>query len=155
MTENEQNFMDVEGLHCVRHDTSALEGWLMMHGLRRVLCGGESFPVRKGKLAVVASEPLLQKEIDFIAEMSAGGGCPPVGAFLEQTGNIVGVVDFEVAEATDLPGWDGSPNPVILSNPHWLLDGNLVPVPPDVILSDNSRSERRSARNSSRGRRGR
>ena len=38
------------------------------------------------------------------------------------------MTDFEVVESTDLPGWYGSPNPVILSNPHWLLDGHLVPV---------------------------
>jgi len=149
-------FVDVAGVRCVRHDTSALEGWLIMHSLRRVLCGGEDFPSSSGKLAVIASQPLMQKEIDFINEMSRDGSCPPVGAFLEQTGSIVGVVDFEIERETDLPGWDGTPNPVLLFNPHWFMEGKLVPVPPDMFLPDERRDERRhGARVSARGRRGR
>jgi len=154
--EDNESSIEVAGVRCVRYDTSALEGWLAMHSLRRVICGGEDFPSRRGKIAFVASQPLMQKEIDFIEEMSADGGCPTVGTFLEQTGSIVGVVDFEVAEKTDLPGWDGTPNPVILSNSHWFIDGALVPVPPDVFPSDERRADRRhNTRVSPRGRRDR
>ena len=106
-----------------------------MHGFRRVLCGGDASPARSGKVAHVASHGLMQKEIDFIEQMSGTGDYPPLARFLEQSG-IIGVTDFEVVESTDLPGWDGSPNPVILSNPHWLLDGHLVPVPPDFVIDD-------------------
>lgn len=134
--EVQDGFVEVAGVLCVRHDTSALEGWLIMHGLRRVICGGDEFPLRGGKLAVIASQPLMPKELDFIGEMSAGGSFPPVEDFLEQTGKVIGVVDFEVVRKTDLPGWDGTPNPAILSNPHWLKDGKLVPVPPDVLWSE-------------------
>jgi len=152
--EDNEAHVDVAGIRCVRYDTSALEGWLIMHSFRRVICGGEDFPTPSGKLAVVASLPLMQKEIDFIEEMNADGSCPPVGAFLEQFGSIVGVVDFETAVVTDLPGWDGTPNPVILSNPHRLKDGKLVPVPPDVFLPDERRDDRRhGARASARGHR--
>ena len=154
--ENENLYIEIAGVRCVRYDTSALEGWLMMHSLRRVICGGEGFPARRGKLGIVASAPLMQKEIDFINEMSGSGSCPPVGAFMEQLGQIVGVVDFEVATETDLLGWDGTPNPVILSNPHWFEDGELTPVPPDVFVSDGCQSgRRRRARITGRRSRGR
>ena len=148
--EIQNEFIDVAGVRCVRYDTSALEGWLMMHGLRRVICGGEDFPSRCGKLAVIASQPLMQKEIDFIGEMSAGGSCLPVGTFLEQMGRVVGVVDFEVVQETDLPGWDGTPNPVVLSNPQWFMNGSLVPVPPDVFVSDEHRTRRNPRERASR-----
>jgi len=143
MQSEEEMYVDVCGVRCLRHDTSALEGWLIMHNLRRVLCGGEDFPLKRGKLAVVSSCPLMQKEIDFIEEMSSTGGCPPVGAFMEMFDEVVGVVDFEVREKTDLPGWDGSPNPVLLSNPHWFRNGKLEPVPPDVYVDDDRHGDHR------------
>jgi hypothetical protein len=148
--EYDDMYIEIAGLRCVRHDTSALEGWLIMHSFRRVICGGEVFPVKRGKLGIVASDPLMQKEIDFINEMSADGGCPSVGTFMNQYGTVVGVVDFEVVSETDLPGWDGTPNPVILSNPHWLENGELIPVPPDVFLSEDRHGERRRPRFSGR-----
>lgn len=136
---DEDMFIDVDGIRCLRYDTSALEGWLIMHSMRKVLCGGDDFPVKRGKMAIVASDPLMQKEIDFIEMMSATGGCPPVGVFMEQQGTIVGVVDFEVVKETCYPGWDGSPNPVVFSNPHWLKNGKLVPVQPDIFIDDDRR----------------
>ena len=133
---NDDMMVEVDGLSCVRNDTSSLEAWLIMHSLRRVLCGGEDFPSKKGQVAHFASCGLMQKEIDFIEGMSATGGCPPLGKFTEQSG-LIGVTDYEVVAETDLPGWDGSPNPVVLSNPRWYIDGKLVPVPPDIIMEDN------------------
>ena len=133
---NDDMMVEVDGLSCVRNDTSPLEAWLIMHRLRRVLCGGEDFPSKKGQVAHFASCGLMQKEIDFIEGMSATGGCPPLGKFTEQSG-LIGVTDYEVVAETDLPGWDGSPNPVVLSNPRWYIDGKLVPVPPDIIMEDN------------------
>ncbi len=146
--------IEVDGVECVRNDTSALEAWLMMHGMRKVLCGGEDFPGRKGQIAHLASLPLMQKEIDFIEEMHRDGCYPPVGEFMAQSG-IIGVTDYEVVESTDLPGWDGSPNPVILSNPRWYIDGKLVPVPPDIYLDDErrgsgGRNNRKTGRRSGR-----
>ena len=132
---NDDMMVDVDGLKCVRNDTSSLEAWLIMHSFRRVLCGGEDFPDKKGQVAHFASCGLMQKEIDFIEEMNATGACPPVGMFMEQTG-LIGVTDYEVVDETDLPGWDGSPNPVVLSNPRWYIDGKLVPVPPDITMED-------------------
>ena len=144
--------VEVDGLKCVRNDTSSLEAWLIMHSFRRVLCGGEDFPDKKGLVAHFASCGLRQKEIDFIEEMNASGSCPPVGMFMEQSG-LIGVTDYEVVDETDLPGWDGSPNPVILSNPRWYRDGKLVPVPPDIIMEDNSRNGLRHGRQRSSARR--
>ena len=149
---NDDMMVDVEGLSCVRNDTSALETWLIMHSLRRVLCGGEDFPDKKGHVAHFASCGLMQKEIDFIEEMSATGGCPPVGMFMEQS-DLIGVTDYEVVDETDLPGWDGSPNPVVLSNPRWYIDGKLVPVPPDIIMEDGQRAGPRHGGQSSSARR--
>ena len=133
MAENET--ITVCGIECLVNDTSALEAWLVMHSFRRVLCGGDTFPAKKGTIAHVASQELLQKEIDFIEEMSATGGCPPLKEFIKRKG-IVGVTDFEVVESTDLPGWDGTPNPVLLSNPRWFMDGKLVPVLPDIFIEE-------------------
>jgi len=146
--------IEVDGIKCLRNDTSALEAWLIMHSLRRVLCGGEDFPMKKGQIAHIATQGLMQKEIDFIQEMNAGGSCPTVGMFMEQSG-VIGVTDFEVVEETILPGWDGSPNPVILSNPRWYLDGKLIPVPPDRFLTEEEecRPRGRGARLSGRRRR--
>ena len=144
--------VEVDGLKCVRNDTSSLEAWLIMHSFRRVLCGGEDFPDKKGLVAHFASCGLMQKEIDFIEEMSASGSCPPVGMFMEQSG-LIGVTDYKVVDETDLPGWDGSPNPVILSNPRWYRDGKLVPVPPDIIMEDNPRNGLRHGKQRSSARR--
>ena len=150
---NDDMMVDVDGLKCVCNDTSSLEAWLIMHGFRRVLCGGEDFPARKGHIAHFASCGLMQKEIDFIEEMNATGAYPPVDMFMEQSG-LIGVTDYEVVEETDLPGWDGSPNPVVLSNPRWYIDGKLVPVPPDVIIDDGpSAGSRHGGNRSSRRRR--
>ena len=149
---NDDMMVDVDGLKCVRNDTSSLEAWLIMHSFRRVLCGGEDFPDKKGQVAHFASCGLIQKEIDFIEEMNATGACPPVGMFMEQTG-LIGVTDYEVVDETDLPGWDGSPNPVVLSNPRWYIDGKLVPVPPDMIMEDSPHDGLRQGRQRSSVRR--
>ena len=149
---NHDIMVEVDGLKCVRNDTSSLEAWLIMHSFRRVLCGGEDFPGKKGQVAHFASCGLMQKEVDFIEEMSATGGCPPVSMFMEQTG-LIGVTDYEVVDETDLPGWDGSPNPVVLSNPRWYIDGKLVPVPPDIVMEDGPRSGSRHGRQRSSARR--
>ncbi len=149
---NDDMMVDVEGLKCVRNDTSSLEAWLIMHSFRRVLCGGEDFPDKKGQVAHFASCGLMQKEIDFIEEMNVAGTCPPVGMFMEQSG-LIGVTDYEVVDETDLPGWDGSPNPVVLSNPRWYLDGKLVPVPPDKIMEDSPQDGSRHGRQRSSARR--
>ena len=137
--------IEIDGIKCLVNDTSSLEAWLVLHSLRRVLCGGDDFPMKRGTIAHVASRGLMQKEVDFIEELSASGGCPSVGEFMSQSG-VIGVTDFEVVESTDLPGWDGSPNPVILSNPRWYIDGKLVPVPPDVFLDDGRSADRRRGR---------
>ena len=149
---NEDMMVEVDGLKCVRNDTSSLEAWLIMHSFRRVLCGGEDFPGKNGQIAHFASCGLMQKEIDFIEEMNATGACPPVGMFMEQTG-LIGVTDYEVVDETDLPGWDGSPNPVVLSNPRWYIDGKLVPVPPDMIMEDSPHDGLRQGRQRSSVRR--
>ena len=41
--------VEVDGLKCVRNDTSSLEAWLIMHSFRRVLCGGAASPDKKGQ----------------------------------------------------------------------------------------------------------
>ena len=145
------NVMEIDGIKCLVNDTSSLEAWLVMHGFRRVLCGGKDFPMKKGTMVHVASCGLMQKEVDFIEEMSASGGCPSVGEFMSQSG-VIGVTDFEVVESTNLPGWDGSPNPVVLSNPRWCIDGKLVPVPADVFLGDGGSADRRRGKLSGRRR---
>ncbi len=128
------DMMEVAGIQCHVHETSALEAWFMMNGFRQVICADEP-PAQRGTLVVVASEPLAAKEENFILEMSATGGCPPLNAFLEISG-IVGVVDFHVESTTDLPGWDGESIPVVLSNPRWFRDGKLIPVPPPIIMDE-------------------
>ena len=55
--------MMADGDECYVNHTSALECWLIMHSMRRVLNGGEDFPKRKGRLVHVASDPLQPKEI--------------------------------------------------------------------------------------------
>jgi len=127
--------MNIDGLDCYIQETTALEAWFAMHGFRRVLCSDSPPPARTGRLVFIACLPMEPKEADFIREMSATGEMPPVEAFLEISG-VVGVTDFEVVEKTDLPGWDGTPNPTVLSNPRWYIDGKLVPVPPDLIVPD-------------------
>ncbi len=135
--------MDVAGIHCYVHDTTALEAWFMMNSLRQVICADEP-PAQRGTLALVVSQPLLPKEENFIVEMSRTGECPSLDKFLEISG-LVGVVDFHVEETTDLPGWDGDSIPIILSNPRWFRDGKLVPQRPPTILPDEP--ERRPRRN--------
>ena len=132
--------MMADGDECYVNHTSALECWLIMHSMRRVLNGGEDFPKRKGRLVHVASDPLQPKEIAFIEEMHAGGACPSVKMFEAQFGTVVGVTDFEVRETTTLPGWDGSGKPAVLSNPKWYQDGVYVPVPPDYQMSEDGAS---------------
>ena len=53
--------MMADGDKCYVNHTSALECWLIMHSMRRVLNGGEDFPKRKGRLVHVASDPLQPK----------------------------------------------------------------------------------------------
>ena len=142
--------IEICGLQCLRDDTSALEAWLMMHSLRRVICGCDELPSRRGTFAHFATVPLQPKEIAFIEQMARDSGFPPVEVFRLQHG-LVGVTDYEVVESTVLPGWDGTPYPVVLSNPRWFRDGILVPVPPDICLDDGdqpapSRRERRLRR---------
>ena len=132
--------MMADGDECYVNHTSALECWLIMHSMRRVLNGGEEFPKRKGRIVHVASDPLQPKEIAFIEEMHAGGACPSVKMFEDQFGTVVGVTDFEVRESTILPGWDGSGKPAVLSNPKWYQDGVYVPVPPDYQMSEDGAS---------------
>ena len=132
--------MMADGDECYVNHPSALECWLIMHSMRRVLNGGEEFPKRKGRIVHVASDPLQPKEIAFIEEMHAGGACPSVKMFEDQFGTVVGVTDFEVRETTTLPGWDGSGKPAVLSNPKWYQDGVYVPVPPDYQMSEDGAS---------------
>ncbi len=142
--------IEVDGIECVRNDTSSLEAWLMMHGIRKVLCGGEDFPGRKGQIAHLASVPLLQREIEFIEAMNRDGCFPSVDVFKGKSG-IIGVMDYEVVESTDLPGWDGSANPVILSNPRWYVDGKLVSASQDGCPDDERRGpDDRDSRNAAR-----
>ena len=122
--------MDVAGLRCYVHETTALEAWFVMQGLRQVICADE-VPAERGRIVHVVTQPPLQKEIDFILEQQSWGNFPSPDTFLSVHG-IVGVTDFEVAESTDLPGWDGDSIPVILSNPRWYRDGNLVPAQPSI-----------------------
>ena len=146
------DMMDVAGIHCYVHDTTALEAWFMMNSLRQVICADEP-PAQRGTLALVVSQPLLPKEEDFIVEMSRTGECPSLDKFLEISG-LVGVVDFHVEKTTDLPGWDGTSIPVILSNPRWYRDGELVPAPPPFIIpDDHDTHERRPRRERRRWRR--
>ena len=134
---NEENII-VDGIECQIYETTALEAWLAMHGLRRVLCGDADHQAPKtGCIAHVVARPLEPKEIAFIEEQSACGEFPSLDKFLGISG-LVGVTDFEIVESTDLPGWDGSPNPVILSNPRWFIEGKLVPCPPDIVIQDES-----------------
>lgn len=150
----------IDGLECYVQETTALEAWFVMHGLRRVLCGWTDDDPKEGRLAFVVEQPLEPKEIAFINEQASTGGMPPLEEFLSISG-LVGVTDFRVVESTDLPGWDGSPNPAVLSNPRWLFDGKLVPAAPVVVAEEEPggasssprrppRSERRAARRASR-----
>lgn len=94
----------------------------------------------------------LPKEIDFILEQQAWGNFPSLDQFLSVQG-IVGVTDFEVAESTDLPGWDGESIPVILSNPRWYRDGRLVPAHPAIEASPPASRNRPRLSHSGRHRR--
>ena len=150
----------IDGLECFIQETTALEAWFVMHGLRQVLCGWTDDDPKKGHLAFVVEQPLEPKEIAFINEQASIGGMPPLEEFLAISG-LVGVTDFRVVESTALPGWDGSPNPAVLSNPRWLFDGKLVPASPVFVTGNDPggtpssprrppRSERRAARRATR-----
>lgn len=124
------DMMDVAGLRCCVHETTALEAWFVMQGLRQVICADE-MPAERGRVVHVVTQPPRQSEIDFILEQQSWDFFPSLDTFLSVHG-IVGVTDFEVAESTELPGWDGYSIPVILSNPRWYSDGHLVPAHPAI-----------------------
>lgn len=135
------DMMDIAGIPCHVHETTALEAWFMMNGFRRVICADEP-PAMRGTLVVIVTEPLEPKEIAFITEQMAQGNFPPLSEFQRISG-IVGIADFHVESFTDLPGWDGESIPVILENPRWYMDGELVPVPPPRVLPEARKGGRR------------
>lgn len=122
----------------------------MMNQLRQVI-GADEPPAQRGSLAIVVSQPLGFGEINFIREMSRTGGCPPLDKFSEIHG-LVGILDFHVERSTELDGWDGEGVAVILENPRWWLDGQLIPVPRPMLrqegLSQYSRRSRCRRRHS-------
>ena len=89
----------IDGLECFIQETTALEAWFVMHGLRQVLCGWTDDDPKKGHLAFVVEQPLEPKEIAFINEQASIGGMPPLEEFLAISG-LVGVTDFRVVEST-------------------------------------------------------
>ena len=133
--------MDVAGLRCHVYETSALEAWLAMQGLRQVICADEP-PAQCGRIVHVVT----------ILSQQVWGNFPSIDQFLAVQG-IVGVTDFEVAATTDLPGWDGESIPVILSNPRWYRDGRLVPAHPAVVAPPASARNRPRLPGSGRHRR--
>ena len=143
--------MDVAGLRCHVYETSALEAWLAMQGLRQVICADKP-PAQCGRIVHVVTQPPSPKEIDFILSQQVWGNFPSLDQFLAVHG-IVGVTDFEVAATTDLPGWDGESIPVILSNPRWYRDGRLVPAHPAVVAPPASARNRPRLLGSGRHRR--
>ena len=142
--------MEIAGIPCHVDETTALEAWFMMNGLRRVICA-DAPPAMRGSLVHIVTKPLEPKEIAFIREQMEQGNFPPLSEFQRITG-IVGVTDFHVEPSTDLPGWDGESIPVILENPRWYMDGELVPVPPPMVFSEPRKGKPRHPPGHRRGR---
>ena len=79
---------------------------------------------RKGTAAVHVSTSYTKTEYDEAVSLFGRKAMEklPFEMLRELCGRIVGLVDYEVAEATDSQWWDRSGKPIMLSNPRWLSE---------------------------------